>query len=111
MYVKGTFLALTAMLILGPSTGLANTSLVSKEIDEFVAKLYPKGSHYFWVINDSKTETQHELIVDLNTAIQDRLGEEQGKGRFLLLLVDGKLYGAQRIPLGAKVDCKNEEEV
>ena len=95
----------------GTCHGLANPSPVSTEIDEFVSNIYPKGSHYFWVINDSKAETQHELIVDLNTAVQDRIGEEHGKGRFLLLLVDGKLMAAQRIPLGAKVNCKNEEEV
>ena len=111
MGVKGAFVVLSAMLMLGPFTGSASPSHVSTEIDEFVSNIYPKGSHYFWIINDSKAETQHELIVDINTAVQDRVGEEQGKGRFLLLLVDGKLFGAQRIPLGAKVDCKNEEEV
>ena len=111
MKIKTPFVLLAALLMWGPAAGLANPSPVSTEIDDFVSNIYPKGSHYFWIINDSKAETQHELIVDLNTAVQDRIGEEYGKGRFLLLLVDGKLMAAQRIPLGAKVNCKNEEEV
>ena len=111
MNMKGAFILLSALLMWGPTTGLASSSHVSTEIDDFVSKIYPKGSHYFWIINDTKTETNHELIVDINTAIQDPAGEAQGEGRFLLLLVDGKLFAAQRIPLGATVDCKNEEEV
>ena len=111
MGLKEAFFVLSTILMLGPSSGLAGPSHVSTEIDVFVSNIYPKGSHYFWIINDSKAETQHELIVDINTAVQDRVGEEHGKGRFLLLLVDGKLFAAQRIPLGATVDCKNEEEV
>lgn len=111
MGLKSASFVLAAFLILGPSIGSASPSQVSTEINDFVAKIYPKGSHYFWIINDSKTEAEHELIVDVNTAIQDRFGEAQGHGRFLLLLVDGKLFAAQRIPLGATVDCKNEEQV
>ena len=111
MTFKKPCVLLLTLLMWVPATGLANPSQVSTAIDDFVSTIYPKGSHYFWVINDSKAETQHELIIDLNTAVQDRIGEEQGKGRFLLLLVKGKLFAAQRIPLGAKVNCKNEEEV
>ena len=105
---------LLAILMGGASTGLANPSHVSSEVNEFVAKIYPKGSHYFWIINDAKAETQRELILDINTVLRDRIGEERAKGRFLLLLVDGKLFAAQRIPLEAEVDCgkdNKDEEV
>ena len=110
MRVNTVLILLLAILMGGVSTGLANPSHVSTEVNEFVAKIYPKGSHYFWIINEAKAETQRELILDINTVIRDTIGEERGKGRFLLLLVDGKLFAAQRIPLGAKVECEKEKD-
>ena len=112
MGMKIVLTLISAILILmgGASLALANPSHVSTEVNEFVAKIYPKGSHYFWIINDAKSETQRELILDINTVLRDAIGEERGKGRFLLLLVDGKLFAAQRIPLGAKVECSKEKD-
>ena len=110
MRVNTVLILLLVILMGGVSTGLANPSHVSTEVNEFVAKIYPKGSHYFWIINEAKAETQRELILDINTVIRDTIGEERGKGRFLLLLVDGKLFAAQRIPLGAKVECTKEKD-
>ena len=110
MRVKIVLILFSAILIGGASIGLANPSHVSTEVNEFVAKIYPKGSHYFWIINDAKEETQRELILDINTVVRDTIGEERAKGRFLLLLVDGKLFAAQRIPLGAKVECSKEKD-
>jgi hypothetical protein len=55
-------------------------------------------------------KTQRELILDINTVLRDRIGEERGKGRFLLLLVDGKLFAAQRIPLDAEVECGKDKD-
>ena len=103
-------LSLAIFLMGGTSIGLTNSTQVSTEINEFVAKLYPKGSHYFWIINNAKAETQRELILDINTVLRDLIGEERGKGRFLLLLVDGKLFAAQRIPLEANVECAKEKD-
>lgn len=113
MRVKMAMILLLTTSMGGASLGLANPSPVSTEVNEFVAKIYPKGSHYFWIINDAKAETQRELILDINTVLRDTIGEERGKGRFLLFLVDGKLFAAQRIPLGSKVECRKgkDEEV
>ena len=104
--------SLILALVLGPaSTSFANISNVSKAINSFVEALYPKGSHYFWVINDTTTESQREMVVDINTTLQGEANEETNQYRFLLLLIDGELFAAQKIPLGADVDCKQEEEV
>lgn len=110
MHVYLILIFFSAILMWSTSIGLANPSPVSTEVNEFVAKIYPKGSHYFWIINDAKAETQRELILDINTVLRDTIGEERGKGRFLLLLVDGKLFAAQRIPLNAKVECEKEKD-
>ena len=111
MRVKLVFPLILTILMVGSSLSLANPPHISTIVNNFVSKIYPKGSHYHWIINDATAEAQQELILDINTALRDRIGEEQGKGRFLLLIVNGKLLAAQRIPLGAEVDCGNEEEV
>ncbi|NKB80423.1 MAG: hypothetical protein GKS05_00715 [Nitrospirales bacterium] len=82
---------------------------VTVAIDEFVENLFPKATHYFWVVNDTKTETLREVIVDINTIVTKQTGKEPTENRFLLLLVDGALFAAQEIPLGAVVDCGDEQ--
>ena len=99
------------LLLLGTSIGQASSSDFSVTIDEFVSQIIPKGTHYFWVINDAKAETQRELIVDINATVRSQKGETLTERRYLLLLIDGKLLAAQNIPLGANVDCGDEEEV
>ena len=104
-------ITLIALLLGLPSLGGANYSSVSRSINSFVETLYPKGSHFFWVINDTTTDSDHEIVVDINTSLQGEANEKIDEYRFLLLLVDGELFAAQKIPLGAEVKCKREEQV
>jgi len=112
--MKTTFLTTVTLLTLlfgQTSTSIANFTNVSQAINGFVETLYPKGSHYFWVINDSTTESQHEMVIDINTTLQGEANKAKDQHRFLLLLINGKFFGAQKIPLDADVKCKQEEEV
>ncbi len=111
--IRALVMTLTVLvLLLGPSsTSLANLSNLSHAINSFVEALYPKGSHFFWVINDTTTESKKEILVDINTTLQGEANIENAQQRFLLLLINGELFAAQKIPLGANVDCKQEEEV
>ena len=101
---------LVGLLLFSPTVSESAYPEVSTAIDQFVAKLYPKGSRYFWVINDTTSEFSQEMIIDINTALHVNSEEDAQPNRFLLLLVKGKLMGAQQIPLGAKVDCHSEEK-
>ena len=83
---------------------------VSLAIDQFVSQVYPKGSRYFWVINDTTADVLNEIIVDINTELQVGSEEDPQTNRFLLLVVKGKLVGAQQISLGANVDCHSDEK-
>ncbi|GJL52814.1 hypothetical protein [Candidatus Nitrospira salsa] len=112
--MKGTFLMTITLLTLlfgQTSTSIANLTNVSQAINGFVEKIYPKGSHYFWVINDTTTESQHEMVVDINTTLQGEANKEKDQHRFLILIVNGEFFGAQKIPLNAEVKCKKEQEV
>lgn len=106
---------LGALLLIGPVVSSARASNseithadVAKTIDRFVATLYPKGSHYFWVINDALSETLDEVIVDINTTLHLEQGKPPLENRFLLLIVKGQLLAAHNIPLEAEVDCQQE---
>ncbi len=95
---------------LSPSMSQSAYPDVTSAIDEFVSKVYPKGSHYFWVINDTTSNISDEIIIDINTELQVESEDTDAQpNRFLLLLVQGKLMGVQHIPLGAKVDCHIDE--
>ena len=107
------YLPLTALflsLVFAPTVSESSYPVVSLAIDQFVSQVYPKGSRYFWVINDTTSNVANEIIVDINTELQVSSEEDPQTNRFLLLLVKGKLIGAQQISLGAKVDCHSEEK-
>ncbi len=107
------YLPITAFcisLVFTPTVSQSAYSEVSIVIDQFVSKIYPEGSHYFWVINDTTSDLSNEIIVDINTELQVNSKENTHPNRFLLLLVNGKLIGSQQIPLGAKVDCHSDEK-
>ena len=107
------YLPITVFLlsfVLAPTVSESAYSEVSLAIDQFVSQVYPKGSRYFWVINDTTSDVSNEIIVDINTELQVNSEEDPQTNRFLLLLVKGKLVGAQQIPLGAKVDCHSDEK-
>jgi hypothetical protein len=107
------YLPLTALflsLVFAPTVSESSYPVVSLAIDQFVSQVYPKGSRYFWVINDTTSDVANEIIVDINTELQVNSEEDPQTNRFLLLLVKGKLIGAQQISLGAKVDCHSEEK-
>lgn len=80
-------------------------------IDHFVADLFPKASHYFWVVNATQKDTQREIIVDLKTFVTPKEGDTLVETRFLLLIRDGEVFAAQNIPVNATVDCGKEEAV
>ncbi|MGV7227025.1 MAG: hypothetical protein ACQ9IQ_00045 [Nitrospirales bacterium] len=102
--------AIVLSLVLAPNVSESAYPTVSSVIDQFVSQVYPKGSRYFWVINDTTSDVSNEIIVDINTELQVNSEEDPQTNRFLLLLVKGKLVGAQQISLGAKVDCHSDEK-
>ncbi len=95
-----------------PVSGIASKSDVPSTIENFVSQLYPKGSRYHWIINNATAESSNEeMIIDLLTTLRSQSNETEEESRFLLLIIKGTLFAAQKIPLDAKVDCAPEEEV
>jgi len=105
-----TFILLFS-LVLFPSVSEPAQNSIATTIDRFVSTLYPKGSRYFWVINNTTTQSKEEIIIDINASLRNLSDKTLTETRFLLLVVQGELMAAQKIPLDANVDCRSEEEV
>ena len=85
---------------------------VPSAIDQFVAKIFPEASHYFWVVNDTQSETKQEMILDINTFVTNKGSDNTPvESRFLLLVLNGEVISAHRIPLGSTVDCSKDTEI
>ncbi len=62
---------------------------VPSAIDQFVAKIFPKASHYFWVVNDTQIETKKKMIVDMNTFVTNKGSDNTPiENRFLFLVME-----------------------
>ncbi len=107
------YLPITAfffLLVFAPTASESAYPEISSAIDQFVSQVYPQKSRYYWVINDTTSDFSNEIIVDINTFLHVNPKKDAQPHRFLLLLIEGKLVGVQRIPLGAKVECHSDEK-
>ena len=73
-------------------------------IEGFLANQFPGSSSHFWVLN-----TIEEMVVDFQAVVMKREGDAPSQHRYLLLIVAGKLAGAQSIPMDATTDCRPEQ--
>jgi hypothetical protein len=103
-------LILLISFVFFPSVSEPAHHSIATTIDRFVSTLYPKGSRYFWVINNTSTQSQEEIIIDINASLRNLPDKTLTESRFLLLVVEGELMATQKIPLDANVDCSSEEE-
>lgn len=111
IFLAFSFLILTTVLA-APIQTLPPS--VPSVIDQFVSKIFPEANYRHWVVNNAQTETDREMIIDLNTfTFVAAKGSEKSltENRFLLLVLDGQIQGAHKIPLGAKVDCGKDTEI
>lgn len=105
-----SIIAIALSLAFVPTVSKSAHHKVSTAIDKFVSQVYPKGSRYFWVINDTTSDLSNEIILDINTSLQITENGDAKPKRFLLLFIKGKHVGTQHIPLEAEVDCHSDEK-
>lgn len=78
-------------------------------IESFIAKQFPGASSHFWVLNAAQWQTLDEMIVDFQAVVTKMAGDSPSQHRYLLLIVAGRLAGAQSIPLDVTTDCQPEQ--
>lgn len=104
------FLSLWTVFGLGTTPPAhAGTDDVSTVIEGFVSKQFPDAGSHFWVVNGIQWQETNELVVDVNTVVFNAAEQTSTENRYLLLIVSGKLAGAQRIPLHDAVTCQPEQ--
>ena len=107
MKLSTSLVALGIVMALAGNTG-ADTGDLSTAIEVFMSHQFPDAHRYFWVVNATQWQTEREVVIDVNTVVTPRPGQEPTEKRFLLLVVEGELKGAQNIPLDSLVDCTPE---
>lgn len=106
--ILAVLLSLSLSLILLTSPGQAKSHNLSDIIESFVLTQFPDATSHFWVVNGTQWQEENELVVDLNTIVLKAAGQVPTENRYLLLIVSGKLAGAQHIPLDAAPECQPE---
>ncbi len=105
-----TFLSLWTVFGLGTTPPAhAGTDDVSTVIEAFVSKQFPDAGSHFWVVNGFHWQEENELVVDFNAVVLRAAEQIPTENRYLILIVSGKLAGAQRIPLHDAVTCQPEQ--
>lgn len=88
----------------------SSTGDLSTVIEHFMQKQFPGAKSHLWVVNGTQWQTDDEVIVDINTVVMNKSGQEPTENRFLLLIVGDRLAAAQNIPLDADRDCQPEQQ-
>jgi len=108
MYGRWILLCSLAVSLATSVPAFASSVDVSTVIEGFMARQFPESKSHFWVVNGTQWQAENELVIDLNTIVVGRTEAPPSENRFLLLIVAGKLAGAQNIPLDAGADCQPE---
>ena len=107
---SAVLLSLWMALSFGPSPPAhAGIDDVSNVIEGFVSKQFPDADIHFWVVNGLQWQEENELVVDVNAIALKAAEQIPTENRYLILIVSGKLAGAQRIPLGNAAVCQPEQ--
>ena len=81
---------------------------IPQVIEGFCLAQFPGAQSHFWVVNGTQWQSEHEVVVDVNTVVVKERKLPPVENRYLLLIVKGKLEASHSIPLDAKTDCEPE---
>ncbi len=106
---KWTMLCFAALTLWLATPAEPSTGDLGSIIERFVTSRFPDATSHFWVVNSTQWDDD-EIVVDVNTVVQERFKQHPTESRFLLLIVEGKVAGAQNIPLDSPSDCQPEAQ-
>lgn len=108
---RWTLIMMSSVLWLGlaaPGITAASTGDLGAIIEGFVTRHFPEATSHLWIVNDTQWDGD-EIIVDVHTIVMEKRQPIAIENRYLLLIVQGKLTAAQRIPLDNGPECQPEE--
>lgn len=86
----------------------ASTGELGTIIEGFITRHFPEATSHVWIVNGTEWDGD-EMVVDVRTTVIERQLPAPIENRYLLLIKEGKLTAAQRIPLEDGADCQREE--
>lgn len=102
-------LSVLCLGLTAPNFSVASTGDLGAIIEGFVTRHFPDATSHLWVVNDTQWDGD-EMVVDVLTYVVEKQSPATIENRYLLLIVEGKLTAAQRIPLNTGPECQPEEE-
>jgi hypothetical protein len=91
-----------------PGWAHASTSELGTIIESFITRHFPDATSHVWIVNGTEWDGD-EMVVDVRTMVIEKQLSVPIENRYLLLIREGKLTAAQRIPLEDGVDCQRED--
>lgn len=101
-------LSILILTLFTPSTSSASTSELGTIIENFITGHFPDATSHVWIVNGAEWDGD-EMVVDVRTMVLEKQLPAPIENRYLLLIKEGKLTAAQRIPLEDGTDCQREE--
>src|SRR3982751_6370984 len=101
-------LACACLGVVVPGISAASQDDLGGIIEGFVTRHFPEATSHLWIVNDTQWDGD-EMIVDVHTIVMEKHQPAATENRYLLLIVDGKLTAAQRVPLDTPSECRPEE--
>lgn len=103
------FLLCTLLISLfAPGWTYASTGDLGAIIEGFVTRHFPNATSHLWVVNSTQWDGD-EMVVDVRTVVIEKQMAVPLENRYLLLIREGRVAAAQRIPLEDGADCQREE--
>lgn len=101
-------LSLILLPLSSPSLSNASASKLGTIIESFITHHFPDATSHVWIVNGTEWDGD-EMVVDIHTTVIEKPLPAPIENRYLLLIKEGKLTAAQRIPLDDGTDCRREE--
>lgn len=108
MRYRWSLLAGLLCTLASPGLPQASTGELGTIIESFVTHHFPDATSHIWIVNSTQWD-EDEMVVDIRTVVVERRLPAPIENRYLLLIKEGKLTAAQRIPLEDGTDCQREE--
>ncbi len=108
--MRQSLLLLSVFLIclISPGWTYASTGDLGAIIEGFVTRHFPDATSHLWIVNATQWDGD-EMVVDVHTIVVEKPQTPAIENRYLLLIVEGKLTAAQRVPLEDGAECQPEE--
>lgn len=94
--------------VISPGVSVASPNDLGVIIESFVTRHFPDALSHMWIVNSTQWDGD-EMVVDVNTYVVEKQRPDTIENRYLLLIVEGKLAAAQRVPLEGGPECQTED--